>query len=161
MPWLQNTFWLISWGWGKTKPKKPNQPQKKKIKKRNVLESNLFLCVYTHQGRQARTHGPVHGCVHNFVLINLTHFKGIFMGPKRLSRKTLNYWSKFKKSLLEEQKRLVKHCLCAVTMHFPRAIWKPKQLKILFFHLKGPSRTKGAVLGFAFRPQMWQAGENT
>lgn len=81
-------------GVGKNKPKKPKPtpPPKKKIKKRNVLGSNLFLCVYTHPGRQARTRGPVHGCVHNFVLINLTHFKGIFMGPKRLSRKqTLNY----------------------------------------------------------------------
>lgn len=79
-------------GVGKNKTKKAKPTSKKKIKKRNVLGSNLSLCVYTHQGRQVQTHGPVHGCVHNFILINLTHFKGIFMGPKRLSRKqTLNY----------------------------------------------------------------------
>lgn len=147
-------------GVGENKPKKTKATQKKKKKGMFWEIISFSMCIHTQRDKHEHAGQCMGVCTINFVSINLTHFKCIFMGPKRLSRNS-KLLKQIKKSLLEEQKSLVKHCLCAVTMRFPRAIWKPKQLKFLFVHLKGLSRAKGAVLGFAFRPQVWRAGENT
>lgn len=50
----------------------------------------------------------------------LASFQGHFHGSKKTFKETNSKLLKqIKKSLLEEQKRLVKHRLCAVTMSFP------------------------------------------
>lgn len=95
----------------------------------------------------------------------LDSFQGHLHGSKKTFKETNSKLSRQIKTFpLEKKKRSIKHHLCAITMRFPWAILKSKQLKIptrAFFRLKGPSKARGAVLGFAFRPHVCRAGENT
>ena len=152
-------------GGGGKQTRKTNQPKKK----RNSWGNNISVYMYTHMHVHADRCMGV--CAFWECFLQCTtcfdkrnSFQEHLHGSIKTFKETNSKLSKqIKKSLSEKKKRSVKHHLCVITMHFPWATLKPKQLKMptrAFFHLKGPSKARGAVLGFAFGPHVCRAGEN-
>lgn len=132
-------------GVGENNPKKNRNKKKKKekIKKRNVLGNNIFLYVYTHPETSTNTRAGAWVCA-QFCFDKLDSFQVHFHGSKKTFKETKSKLRKqIKKSLLEEQKSLVKHRLCAVTIRFPTSYLKTQTTKNPFFPPKRPFQSKG------------------